>query len=58
MKLSTNEQDYLKGIYQLSEEDEFVAVKKIADYLNISVPSANEMIKRLEKKFLVKHYLY
>ena len=58
MKLSRNEQDYLKGIYLLSEEEEFVSVKKIADYLNISVPSANEMIKRLEKKFLVKHYAY
>ena len=58
MRLSRNEQDYLKGIYLLSEEEEFVSVKKIAGYLNISVPSANEMIKRLEKKFLVNHYAY
>ena len=58
MELSRNEQDYLKGIYLLSEEEEFVSVKKIADYLKISVPSANEMIKRLEKKLLVKHFAY
>ena len=58
MKLSRNEQDYLKGIHLLSETEEFVSVKKIADYLNISVPSANEMIKKLEKKLLVKHYAY
>ena len=58
MNLSRNEQDYLKGIYLLSEDQEYVSVKKIADHLNISVPSANEMIKRLEKKSLVKHYAY
>ena len=58
MILSKNEQDYLKGIYMLSEKDEYIPVKNIADHLDISVPSANEMIKRLQKKDLLKHYSY
>lgn len=58
MILSKNEQDYLKGIYMLSEKDEYIPVKNIAEHLDISVPSANEMIKRLEKKELLKHYSY
>ncbi len=58
MTLSKNEQDYLKGIYMLSEKDEYIPVKNIADHLEISVPSVNEMIKRLEKKELLKHYAY
>lgn len=58
MKLSRNEQDYLKSICMLFKKNEFISVKSIADYLKISVPSVNEMIKRLEKKDLVKYYAY
>ena len=47
MTLSKNEQDYLKGIYMLSEKDEYIPVKNIADHLEISVPSVNEIINIL-----------
>ena len=59
MKTSKNEQDYLKAIYSLrNENNESVSINAIAQKLSVSSPSATEMIKRLAKKELVIHKPY
>ena len=51
MKTSKNEQDYLKAIYSLKNENNgSVSINAIAQKLSVSSPSATEMIKRLAKK--------
>ena len=57
MKTSKNEQDYLKAIYSLKNENNgSVSINAIAQKLSVSSPSATEMIKRLAKKELVITY--
>ena len=59
MKTSKNEQDYLKAIYSLKNENNgSVSINAIAQKLSVSSPSATEMIKRLAKKELVIHKPY
>ncbi|MCL2114346.1 MAG: metal-dependent transcriptional regulator [Streptococcaceae bacterium] len=60
LKLSKNEQDYLKAIYNLESknDNEAVSIHLIAKKLDVASPSATEMIKRLSKKELVIYTPY
>ncbi len=50
--LTKSEEDYLKALFQLLIEDESVKVgnNQLAEYLNVSPASANNMIKKLKAK--------
>ncbi|NNK79872.1 MAG: metal-dependent transcriptional regulator [Flavobacteriales bacterium] len=58
--LSKNEEDYLKVLYHLvNEEDgEEVSSKSLADYLEIFPASVSGMLKKLKGKELVTHEKY
>lgn len=60
LKLTKNEQDYLKAIYTLehSGSETAVNIQLVAKKLSVAAPSATEMIKRLSKKELVDYAPY
>ncbi len=59
MDLSTNEENYLKAIYFLSEQTQkSVSTNTIAEHLEIKPASITDMIKRLAQKKLVLHEKY
>jgi DtxR family Mn-dependent transcriptional regulator len=60
IKLTKNEQDYLKAIYTLEHlgEESAVSIQLVAKKLSVAAPSATEMIKRLSKKELVLYAPY
>ncbi len=53
--LTKSEEDYLKALFQLLVEDNSVKVgnNQLADYLNVSPASTNNMIKKLKTKNFV-----
>lgn len=51
-------EDYLKAIYQLSEEGGAVSTSAIAERLGIAAGSVTGMLKRLSDAGLVEHTLY
>ena len=59
--LSLTEEDYLKAIYQLSEnhkEKEGISTNEIAKKISISAASVSDMIKKLSHKEMVNHMKY
>lgn len=59
-KLTKSEEDYLKAIFQLLTEENIhkVGNNQIADYLNVSPASTNQMIKKLKAKKYVSSEKY
>lgn len=55
--LSESAEMYLKGMVELSDH-ETVAVGRLAERLNVTSVSANEMVRRLGEQGLVKHMPY
>ena len=51
--LSQSIEDYLEAIYVLKLENKKVGVKKIAGFLNISLPSVTGQTNRLKEKGLI-----
>jgi DtxR family Mn-dependent transcriptional regulator len=45
---------YLKAVYTVSQSAPPVTVSKVAEYMGVSLPSAYEMLKRLEAQGLVR----
>jgi DtxR family Mn-dependent transcriptional regulator len=60
IELTKSEEDYLKAIFQLmlDSDNEKVGNNKLADYLNISPASVNNMVKKLKLKKLLKSERY
>ncbi|WP_339661199.1 metal-dependent transcriptional regulator [Croceibacter atlanticus] len=60
VELTKSEEDYLKAIFQLmlDSDNEKVGNNKLADYLNISPASVNNMVKKLKLKKLLKSERY
>jgi DtxR family Mn-dependent transcriptional regulator len=62
LRLSKNEEDYLKAIYyfeqELKDSGKAVSIHLIAEKLGVASPSATEMIKRLARKELVDYRSY
>ena len=58
--ISSNVEDYLKAIFQLSSEDEEkkVGTNQLAEYLNIKPASVSVMLKKLRAKDLVSYEKY
>lgn len=51
--MTPNKEDYLKIIYELSERDEKISNKKIAEKMSVSAPAVSEMVKKLLLEDLV-----
>ncbi|MEM0942020.1 MAG: metal-dependent transcriptional regulator [Bacteroidota bacterium] len=59
MQLSFTEENYLKAIYHLSEGGNVcVNTNSLAESMNTSPASANDMVKRLSQKKLIVHQKY
>jgi DtxR family Mn-dependent transcriptional regulator len=58
MPQSESREMYLKSIYELSDQDELVAVSLLAKRMGVSPVSATEMVKRLEESGLITHTPY
>ncbi|MBN1377032.1 metal-dependent transcriptional regulator [Candidatus Woesearchaeota archaeon] len=58
MKLTKSNEDYLEAIYLIGKEKKNVGVKDISVFLDISLPSVSEAMKKLNKKDLVKNERY
>lgn len=56
--VSLTEENYLKALYRLAQEDEAISVKKIADSLNIKMPTVNSMVKKLAQKKFIRYEKY
>lgn len=56
--ISSNKENYLKTIFELSTDQQKITNKKIADILQVSAPSVTEMLANLTKSGLVEHSPY
>jgi DtxR family Mn-dependent transcriptional regulator len=56
--LSEREEDYLRGILNVIEKKGYARIRDIAYEVNVSPPSAIEMMKKLDKKGLVVYEKY
>lgn len=55
---SLTEENYLKVLYRLSQDKQEIAVKDIAEQLDIKMPTVNSMVKKLAQKKLLKYEKY
>jgi len=58
MELSLTEENYLKTLYGLANERGEVSVNELSKNLNIKMPTANSMMKKLAEKKLVIYASY
>ena len=58
MTISSNKENYLKTIFELSYDQRKTKNKNIADILQVSAPSVTEMMANLTKSGLVTHTPY
>lgn len=56
--LSEREEDYLRGIMEVFEERGYARIRDIANRVEVSPPSAVEMMKKLDRKKLVVYEKY
>jgi len=58
MTLTSNVEEYLEAIYRLGGQNTPVPIAALAESLDISVASTNEMVRRLQKQDLVQYTPY
>ena len=56
--VSLTEENYLKALYRLAQENKEIAVKDIAKSLDIKMPTVNSMVKKLAEKKFIKYEKY
>jgi len=56
--MTLTEENYLKALHRLSQNDEAITVKRIALLLAIKMPTVNSMVKNLAEKKLIKYEKY
>lgn len=56
--ISFTEENYLKALYRLADENEEITVKNIAESLGIKMPTVNSMVKKLADKKFIKYEKY
>ena len=57
-KITYAAEDYLKAIYFLQVQDDYVRVTDLADKLNVSKPSVTRAVNKLKQKKFVEHENY
>lgn len=55
---SPTEENYLKALFALADDDGEIAISDLSNTLQVSTPSANSMVKNLYEKGLVKYEKY
>ena len=55
---SLTEENYLKALFNLADEQEHVSVKQLAHVLGIKMPTVTSMMKKLSEKGLVHYESY
>lgn len=55
---SQTEENYLKALFHLSTDTDEVNISVLSSFLKVSKPTANSMIKNLQKKGMVKYQKY
>jgi DtxR family transcriptional regulator, Mn-dependent transcriptional regulator len=55
---SQTEENYLKSLLLLTNQNEVVSVSKLSSLLNVSRPTVNSMVKRLKKQGLMNYEKY
>lgn len=58
MQATLKEENYLKGLAILSEENGTVGVKQLSEHLGLKMPTVNSMMKKLSAKKLVDYETY
>lgn len=56
--MTLTEENYLKALHRLSQNEEAITVKKIAVALGIKMPTVNSMVKNLAGKKLLRYEKY
>ncbi|MBX3253378.1 MAG: metal-dependent transcriptional regulator [Chitinophagaceae bacterium] len=56
--ISLTEENYLKALYRLWQQNREITVKEIADSLGIKMPTVNSMIKKLDEKKFIRYEKY
>jgi DtxR family transcriptional regulator, Mn-dependent transcriptional regulator len=56
--VSLTEENYLKALFTLSNEKGEVSINELSKHLNIKMPTANSMMKKLSEKKLVLYTSY
>lgn len=55
---SQTEENYLKALLALASKDESISISDLGHMLEVSIPTANSMVKKLALKGLVKYEKY
>jgi DtxR family Mn-dependent transcriptional regulator len=58
MIISLTEENYLKAIFHLRNENNTVTVNELSKFLNVKMPSVNNMMKKFEQKNWVIYETY
>ena len=56
--MTLTEENYLKALHRLSQADEDITVKRIAQQLGIKMPTVTSMVKNLAGKKLIRYEKY
>ena len=56
--ISLTEENYLKALYRLAQENKEISVTDIAKSLGIKMPTVNSMVKKLAEKKFIKYEKY
>ena len=52
------EENYLKAIFHLMNDEHQVSINDISKFLNVKMPSVNNMMKKFSDKKLVQYETY
>ncbi|NVJ85655.1 MAG: metal-dependent transcriptional regulator [Algoriphagus sp.] len=55
---SQTEENYLKALFNLANEEGEINISELANQLTVSMPTANSMVKNLQKRGLVQYEKY
>src|SRR5690554_4903215 len=58
MDNSLTEENYLKALFNLADDQGMVGINELSRHLDIKMPTANSMIKKLAEKKLVNYESY
>ncbi|MCW4043730.1 MAG: metal-dependent transcriptional regulator [Candidatus Bathyarchaeota archaeon] len=58
MEITGKGEDYLRGIYEITQQKGFARIRDIADHIAVKPSSAVEMVRKLDKLQLVRYEKY
>ena len=58
LKITRSDEDYLKAMLNFTQSGQSITTNTLADKIHVSTPSVNSMVKKLNRKGLVKFQKY